>query len=191
MKKVIRNGLLAVTMILAVNSMEAKTANTEVSPVSADLDYIKGGSKITIKDANNKIVYSEIIENSITTSDEYQLPNLGQGTYTLEIEHAFEILIRPFEVMERSTKFYSDQSYSIFKPVITTKGKQLFLSKLSLNQESFDVLVYDFKGDLLHKEQISNEVEMNRIYDFSEIGEDKFNVVIQSKDRTFTQSIKF
>ena len=191
MKKLIKNGLLVALMILAASSTEVTAVNSELMTVQTDLDYVKGGSKITIRDAKNNIIYSETIENSLSITDEFQLPNLGQGAYTLEVEHDFEITIRPFEVKVRTVEFMDDKAYTVFKPVISTMGKKLLLSKLTLNNESFDVLVYDYKGELLHSEKVMNEIEMNRVYDFSELAEDKFSVVFRSKDRTFTENIKF
>ena len=90
MKKLIKNGLLVALMILAASSTEVTAVNSELMTVQTDLDYVKGGSKITIRDAKNNIIYSETIENSLSITDEFQLPNLGQGAYTLEVEHDFE-----------------------------------------------------------------------------------------------------
>lgn len=191
MKKLIKNGLLAALMIFVASSTKVTAINSELMTVQTDLDYVKEGSKITIRDAKNNIVYTETIENSLSIKDEFQLPNLGQGAYTLEIEYDFEISVRPFEVTLRSVQFVDEEAYTIFKPVISTMGKKLLLSKLTLNNETFDILVYDYKGDLLYSEKVSNEIEMNRVYDFSELAEDKFSVVFRSKDRTFTKNIKF
>lgn len=191
MKNFIKNGLVAVMILFNLNSMNAFAVNRITVEINIGLDSIKSGSRITIKDSKNKIVFNEMVPNSIVEEDGYQLPNLGQGNYILEIEYDIEILIKPFKVEERSVVFLKDKAYTIYKPHLKVSDKQVHLTRLNLAKEEIIVKVYDQYGELLHKEKFTDQLEMKRIYDFSNLNEDKFSVILESNSRTFKNTITF
>jgi len=190
MKNVIKHGLIAL-LVLNVASTSALSLNNFIVKNYNGLDSIKSGSRITIKDSKNKIVFNELVPNSIVEEDGYQLPNLGQGNYILEIEYDIEILIKPFKVEERSVVFLKDKAYTIYKPHLKVSDKQVHLTRLNLAKEEIVVKVYDQYGELLHKEKFTDQLEMKRIYDFSNLNEDKFSVILESNSRTFKNTITF
>lgn len=191
MKHLIKNTLLFAFMVLNASNMDAITVNGIQNEINKDLDSVRPGSKITVRNSKNKIVYTEVLEKGFNSEEGFDLPNLGQGDYTLEIEHDLEIQITPFRVNPRSVEIFKEKSYSIFKPVINTKDKKIYLSRLNLVKDPVKIKIYDENGVLLHTEKILNEMQMNRIYDFSDLKESTFNMVLSSGKRTFVENIKF
>lgn len=185
MKKIIKNGLVFIMIIgLGFNANAIEGNSIETTTVVAN-----EGTTVTVKAANGKVIISERLTTSEDLNNSAILGNLSDGTYTLELDNGLEIEITPFVVENASIDWRLNNKESVYKPIIQFDGERVLFSRLSLTKEPMVIRVYNKRNRIVFTETIKNQIEAQRVYDFSKMDDNNYKMVISSNDRTFYQTI--
>lgn len=179
--------LLAVILLLGTMGINAATI-TEKSVTVLKYQDVKEGYKVSIKDNFGAILYKETIQNEGNYVKGFDLTTLPEGDYSFELEKDFEIKVQPFKVVNSKVEFLKNENYSIYKPVITKKNGYAYISQLAFGDEvKIKILIND---SVIHSEVIENELELRKIFDFTEVPFNDYTVIITIKDRSFVNNIR-
>jgi len=192
MKKVIKNVLFIVLMQVAFNaSGSILTPHPEI--VNKEIDYTNElkTAKAVVKNAKGKIIYEEMVNVSNDFKIDLELSTLQDGFYSIELDKDSEINVTSFVVVSNQVILNEKKSYSIFKPFIRIKGTLVYLSRLSFEKKHLNVNVFDVENNLIYSEQIKEEEQLERIYDFSQVDEKKIKIVLTTEGRKFIQTLEF
>jgi len=194
MKKVIKKGLVLVvmfaTMVSNANEFTYLTKERDSKVTNFTINNLVEGSMLLIKDSNGLILYKELIEQSGDYSKGFDLTSLPDGEYYFEVDKDVDVRIIPFEVIANKVEFKKDEEYKIFKPVVYVKGKNVYVTRMSLIKNPIEIKVYDEDDNMVFSEKIEEATSLGKIYDFSKVKKRNFTVVFKSEGRFFKNSIK-
>ena len=121
MRTIKRKVFVAIFMLVTiVNFANNNDSNTLLSAdkVRVTFNNAKKGNQLTIKNANGAILHSEEITKEGTLVKTFNLSELENGIYTLELEKDFQIVIKSIEVNNKNVTFLVDAERLIFKPIV-------------------------------------------------------------------------
>jgi len=159
------------------------------------LENVKVGDLFLIKSERGVILYKETIEQMGLYRKGFDFTKLPDGKYFFELEKDVEIVTIPFTVKNNLFSYDKALATSLFKPITSVKGDQVFINKLSLNNESLSIKVFFETGvyvkdyQLIHSELIKNTKEIKRVYKIKNFNKGKYKIVYRTEDRTFTEYI--
>ena len=186
--KTIFKKYLVVTFMMLVTSINYANENTAVKIVDGkkvriEFETVKKGHTLSIKDKNGTVIYSQEIENSGTYSKVLDLSKLEKGNYTTELEKDFEIVIKPFTVLDGQVSF--DEEKTIFKPVIRTEDNLVLISKLAFDKQPLKIAIY-YNDEVIFSETVTDEKNLlKRVYKLSKEEKGDYKVVINSNNRSY------
>ena len=187
MKTTIKKYLVVIVMML-VTSINYANKNTAVKIVDGkkvriEFESVKKGHTLSVKDKNGTVIYSQEIENSGTYSKVLDLSKLEKGNYTTELEKDFEIIIKPFTVLDGQVSF--DEEKTIFKPVIRTENNLVLISKLAFDNQPLKIAIY-YNDEVIFSETVKDEKNLlKRVYKLSKEEKGDYKVIINSNNRSY------
>jgi hypothetical protein len=198
MKTVLKNLTFAVLLLsplagllandaLPVFSIRATADNAFVLTLS---DQVKEKTQIRLVDANDVLLYSDIYRQKDAKSRQFNLRQLPQGTYFLELEN--ELLIYRQPVTLTATGIVADSALrqELAKPFLncTPEGK-MKISYLHLDTAPVEVEVFDAQGQLVFREAIYTSGPVMRSYDLGELPPGSYRALVRTQNATVQQPV--
>lgn len=191
MKNLGKNLLVAI-LLFGTMGVEANTIKKDsgIKPSVTVLKYlnVKEGNKVIIKDNYGVVLYNEAIQADGQYIKGFDLSTLPKGDYSFELDKDLEIQIKPFKVTEGKVEFVNDENHTIYKPVIRKKNGLVFVSQLTFEEE-VEIEILNNSNNVLYSELVDTDIELRKIFDFSELPINDYKVVIKSKNRRFINRI--
>ena len=116
--------------------------------VKVTFNNAKKGNQLTIKDANGTILHSEEILKKGTLVKTFNLSELENGIYTLELEKDFQIVVKSVKVNNRNVTFLVEAEKLIFKPIVRNKENKLMITKIAFDEEPLKISIY-YKNEII------------------------------------------
>jgi hypothetical protein len=167
----------------------SKISNTvPVKSVKVEFKSVKKGHTLTLKDESATTIYKEEIQNSGDYSKLFNFKNIENGSYTIELEKDFEIIIKKMKV-DNGAVSYIKETDKIFKPSIRLKSDLLLISKVSFVKKPLNITLY-YKDVMIHSEKVDGENLVNRVYKLSNTEKGAYKVVIASDNRNYVKHFR-
>jgi hypothetical protein len=167
-----------------LTSKENKMITLRVGSAQSDMTNIK------IKNQFGQVIYSETVENVNGILKNFDLKNLESGHYKLELENALNIEILPITVSWDAVEVDYAQFTTIYKPFLKlNKDGNVDFNYLNLKGESTKVMILDNKGNVVYKEELGNNSDIEKRYDVSSLDGGNYEFIVQSGDRNFKHNI--
>ena len=190
MKTTIKKNLVVALMLgtLVGYAKESIISNDNDAKETVKIEFknVKKGQVLTIKDVKGVTIYNKEIKSQGNYARIFNFSALEDGTYTAELNKAFEILVKKFEVKNGLVTFLSNENKKIFKPVIRTNKNRLYVSKLTFNQNPIKVNIF-YRGDIILSETLEGEELLNRIYKLSENHIGDYKIIVKSNNRSYSK----
>jgi len=185
-----------ITIALLINSLIGYS-NAEINnylvdnskKVTVEFRNVKKGHLLSIKDNKGVTIYSEVISENGHLAKILDVNYLEQGTYYVELDKDFEIVIKPFKIKENIVIFEENEEKTIFKPVIRNQENMIFISKIALDNEPMQVVIY-YNDEVIFSETIQTETILNRIYRLEKEIKGNYKVVFYNNNRSFENAFK-
>ena len=193
MKTTIKKYLAVAIIMFVTFTNYANEKNTTIKVIEGkkvriEFGAVKKGHTLSIKDKNGAVIYSQEIKNSGTYSKILDLSKLEKGNYTTELEKDFEIVIKPFTVLDGQVSFNTEKT--IFKPVIRTEDNIVYISRISFDKAALNVSIY-YNDELIFSETAKDEKTLlNRVYKLSKEEIGNYKVVVNSNNKYYSKSFK-
>ncbi len=90
---------------------------------------------------------------------------------------------------------YSDTELEVLentdkgKPIFSQKGDKVYLNMLNLQGEKIEIKVYDSSRRLLFKETITDELTIEKAFNFESAYEDNYTVLVKDSEGTYLERI--
>lgn len=195
MKKTIKKHLLFVAVLVTmVNYVSnASTLNEgENTKTVLTLNNVKEGEQLSIKDANQIVLYKEKITKSGDYRKGFDLTALPDGDYYFELNKDIVIEVIPFKVSYNLVTFNKNNKTEIYKPFVTSKDNTVFVSLLSLKASPVALSIYYYNNgikELIYKESITSTINIQKAYTLDSTKEGKYLFLINTENRTFLNKI--
>lgn len=195
MKKLTRKGLIIIAVLVSslgyAHDLREPVKEKEPKVANLNLDMVKQGSMLFIKDLQGLVLYKEAIVSSGSYSKGFDLTSLPNGDYFFELDTEMEIVVIPFEVKASEVQFKKEDKATIFKPLVRVKDDMVLVSRTSFDGAPLNCKIYYAENsDLVLSEKFENEQVVKRVYDFSEARKGEYIFVFHSNGRKYVKSVK-
>lgn len=198
MKKLTKISIVAALMFMVVN-VSAKTGEIDFSlevkgyegkTVSFVVNNVQKSVGLSLIDKNNRVLYAENIEVDGEYKRTYNFDRLPEGQYFLEVESATKVKRYPIVVDAYSAKLYYEANNEMYKPIVSVRKSMVYVNLLSLDKAPLHIEVYDADSNLLYQETLKGAYELGKMYDFSNVNNGTYTLIMTHKNKTFTEKIK-
>jgi hypothetical protein len=182
--------LAAILLIVSSGFANEKAIETTVKGITVlKFSNVKKGHQYKIIDDQGTVLYSETIKRNGTFAKRFDFTALNDGSYTLELDKDFEIVITPFIIQSKTATFLENNERVIFKPVVRTENNQLLISQMSLDEEPLQIELY-YNGERIIKDQIVGDKILNKVYKLSAQEKGNYYLSMSSGDRSFIKTFE-
>jgi hypothetical protein len=150
---------------------------------------VKKGHQYKIIDDKGTILFTEKIKRNGTFVKRFDFTALNNGSYILELDKDFEIIITPFIIQSNNVVFLEKNEKVIFKPVVRTENNQLLISHMSLEEQPLKIELY-YNGERIFKDQLVGDKILNKIYKLSSQKKGSYYLNMTSGGRSFIKSFE-
>ncbi|KGL59214.1 hypothetical protein ATE90_0061 [Polaribacter sp. Hel1_33_96] len=193
MMKTIKTKVLVVVFLLGtfVNFANRADVSNVLNTKNIKLVFneVKKGHLLTIKDKDGTIIRSETVSKPGLLAKVFDLSSLSDGTYTIELNKDFEIIVKTLEVKNRTVIFNENSKIVIFKPVIRNEENILMISKIAFDKKPSKISLY-YNDEIIYSETIKSEMILNRAYKLDKDEKGDYKVVIYNNKRSYVHNFK-
>ncbi|MBC7885347.1 MAG: hypothetical protein H7X99_07720 [Saprospiraceae bacterium] len=140
---------------------------------------------VQIKDFTGSVILDETVKNGNKVR-RYNLKNLPNGNYTLEMSNELKITVQEFEILG-SQVILSNTLETEYKPVINLFENHIDLNLMTLGKEA-SLKILDETNNVLLTEKLAGPVVSKR-YDFSKLSSGDYAVIVEINGRSYTKSV--
>ena len=79
-------------------------------------------------------------------------------------------------------EFLNGEGHTIYKPVIRKKNGLVFVSQLTFDEE-VEIEILNNTNNILYAELVDTNIELRKIFDFSELPFNDYTVIIKTQNR--------
>tara|TARA_R110002072_G_scaffold198577_3_gene356172 strand:- start:507 stop:1127 length:621 start_codon:yes stop_codon:yes gene_type:complete len=192
MKTIKRKVFVAIFMLVTiVNFANNNNLNTLLSAdkVKIVFNNAKKGNQLVIKDADGAILHSEEIKKEGTLVKTFNLSELKNGIYTLELEKDLQIVVKTIKVDNNNVTFLEDAEKLIFKPLVRNKENKLMITKIAFDAKPLQISIY-YNNEVIYSETIEGDKILNRIYSLDKNLKGDYKVVSYNNGRSYVNTFK-
>ncbi|MBK9733837.1 MAG: hypothetical protein IPO92_02235 [Saprospiraceae bacterium] len=140
---------------------------------------------VQIKDESGTLVLDETVKNA-KSARRYNLKNLPNGMYTLEMSNELKITVQNFKI-DGSEVLVSNEVKTSFKPVINWNNKNLDVNLLTLGKQA-SLNIYDDSNNIIFSEILDDNV-VNKRYNISKLSSGDYTVNMIVDGRSYYKTI--
>lgn len=197
MKQLIKNSLLVIMFIMSLSTF-ASGASPYVKVKSYDAKkfvvIIKSANptdlQISLKDNNNYQIYSERHANlKDGYAKKFDVADLPDGSYFLEIENEQKIDVYSIEIAEGQLNIENDSRVAIFKPQVFQKGNMVDIAMLKYLDVPMTFSIINNTNDIVYEDTLADSQSVNKRYDMSKLDPGIYTLRFNLAGRSFTKSI--
>lgn len=195
MKGLIKKSMLVIAMTMAIGmsyANEVSHNNNTGTLTRLTFKNVKVGEVVKIKDMNGLVLYKESVEKAGLYSKDFDLTTLPDGDYLFELNKIVEIVEIPFNVSNSEVEFKKELKKSIFKPMVYVKDGRMHVTKLALNDETMEVIIYYENSERVLTDKVTEKKDsaLGKVYDFAGSEKGQYIVVVKSEGRRFVNQVK-
>jgi hypothetical protein len=198
MKTLLNNLAIAVLLLSPVTGVLASDALPVFSVrTTADdafvlvlSEQVKEKTRIRLVDAQGIQLYSDVYRQNDAKSRQFNLRELPQGIYFLEIEDETFIYRQPVTLTTAGVIANPQERIELAKPFVgTTPEGKLNVSYLHLDNAPVEVEFIDAEGHLVYREAINQEGPVMRSYNLSELPRGNYQAIVRTQNATVQRSV--
>lgn len=189
MKTVKKIALVALMLVSTLSYAGKSNSSYNARITVVEFANAKKGQQLIVKDEFGLTLHSETVSKTGKLTKIFDLKQLTNGIYTVELEKDFEIKIKPFIIKNNTVTFLTHEEITEFKPVVRRKENTLFLSQLSFGLNPVNVEIF-YGDDLIYSETIKDEKSIKRVYELSKFKTGEYRTIITADDRTYINDFK-
>ncbi|MHA7942560.1 hypothetical protein ACJOV8_005775 [Formosa sp. 3Alg 14/1] len=196
-----------ITLTICLIAFTSSFASTHIGISSSDKDDkdkveivltltdVKAGQKLSIKDEKGVLLFNTVLAKSGAFNNKFDITELPNGVYHFEHEKEIYTTHIPFTVHSGTATFDKKNEKKVYKPFVSLRNNHIYFSKLELNKDNVEFNIYYSKADtesytLVHTENISDTIKIERAYRLSDMPEGSYKVIINADGQSYVEHFK-
>jgi hypothetical protein len=182
--------LVAVMLTIVTSYANEKAIETASKGITLfEFSNVKKGHQYTILDNQGVELFTETIKRNGTFAKRFDFTALNDGSYTIELEKDFEIVVTPFIIQSNNVIFLESKEKIIFKPVVRFENNQLLISQLSLDKQPLEIKLY-YNGERIFKDQLIGDKILTQVIKLSTQERGDYHLSMSFGGRTFIKNFE-
>ncbi len=174
------------TLFANENNSSIKISKGNDKTLAISFDYPNEiDIKITIKDYNFITLFKEDVKGIRNSTKTFDLKNLPNGIYFLEIEDEKSIFSKTIEIKNNMLYYNTTNDQKVNKPIPYINGDKLYVTSFFSEELDVDIVIYNKSGQAVYEETLEKQNSFNKIFKFIEGHPNDYTVSVQYKNRTF------
>ncbi|MCL5247015.1 hypothetical protein M4I21_14435 [Cellulophaga sp. 20_2_10] len=132
---------------------------------------------IKFEDQYSGVFYSEEIENEAVYSKKFNVMNLEDGHYFLNVENMLKKV--SYAIHIKNGNVIVDEKIEEAKPIFQKRGDLVLMSFLNKKKGKVVVSVYDLEGNEVYEETFNNKLRVEKAFRFTNFAEEEFRFVVE------------
>jgi flagellar hook assembly protein FlgD len=191
MKKLVKS-ITVVALLFVVATGMAKEAKLSLTPnaeksLDFKMDITSEETIISIVDTEGIIIFSEKVVGTKVYSKKFDLKNLPQGRYFLEVEDSVKETSFSFLVGDVAIEII--EKIEQVKPVFKQKEGRVFMNFLNLDEQEVKIKVLDGEGHVVFAESISNEQVIEKVFNFESAFASSYTLFVKKDSDTYSETV--
>lgn len=195
MKKLFNFSLVIIAMLVAnvakADDMEllvkvAKENSKWVSFITNDAKEFD----VTLYTADDEIIYDEYVKTVGNKYQTFDLSQLPEGTYKLNMESKSKLITYSIEISEGEAMLSQPVITEIKRPILTKDKDVLTLDLNGVAKGEVSIVVYNEFNERLHDDVYSDISKVVRKFDVSKTMSKELTFVIASNGQEFSETVK-
>lgn len=151
-------------------------------------DWNETDLTVKIKDLTGYVLMTDKIKDHKITGKKYNLRNLPQGEYVLEIYNDQKMMSQRLSLTKETLEFDDEKAEVYYSPKISVQNGKLDLNVLSLNKD-VSVKILDTEGNVLFTSDLGSQLSVTKRFDLSSFEKGAYGIAVKQNDRQ--QNIMF
>ena len=199
MKNLVIKSLIFALPLLLAGTLSASITNTlKIEPDAKEksiyLSFEANQSnvvKIQLKDKNEAILHQELVTNKIAFAKKFNLKNLPEGVYFLQVSDELKEVIQPIEISNSDLAIDLSTRMENYKPVFNYSNNKLDINLLAIDSEQINVEVFnaDIQVIFTKKFKIEGKAFGERL-DLNKLQNGPYTVKISTGNNTFYKTVE-
>lgn len=149
-------------------------------------------TQVSIKDVNGYTFYSETVSGTPSYSRMFNLQQLPEGEYSLELENNRLIESFPLVVAKDGLSITQADKNVQYKPHLRDKDNVLDIMLFIPEKSRVDIDIFDSNSSLVYTETFKQKTTIEKQFDFSSLPVGAYKVKIEDRGRSFyyTMNVK-
>ena len=145
-------------------------------------------TRISIKDDKGYTLITESLRNKSSYSRKFNMNNLPEGQYVLELEDNRTIERIPLHIAKASLVLGNDTNVA-FKPYLRHKNNVLDVMVLSPEQAAHEITIYNQANNVVFNDLIEKQLTIEKQYDVSALAPGEYNVTVNTQGHEYTYTL--
>ena len=142
-------------------------------------------SQVSIKNMNGELIHHEVLKDNMLYSKKFNLQQLANGHYFLELETTRTIERLPLIITKTELSFLDEEKQVINKPFMRHTGNLLDVMHFSPHMLPLESTVADHNSNVIFRDDIVEEMKVEKQYDFSAFSPGVYNVTVTTQGRQY------
>lgn len=192
LRKLVLVVVMVTGLMTSANERKVNYRIFEIKPnvVQFVMNNTDGYLNVAIKDDFGHIFYEENFKGKFY-SKKYDMKNLPDGTYHIEVDSYTKVKKINFEVKKGKLLWKEAVPKVAYKPIIYKKGNKVNIHMLAENNEPMNIEIYNASSELIYKEKLEGNRILKRQLDFSELDKGSYQLYVSTKEKVIVRSLKF
>ena len=141
---------------------------------------------VSLRD-EQEVFFFEALNERIEYLKKFNLSKLNNGVYTISVEDELKVI--RYKVTVSNDSISIGKKVKSPKPVFRIKGDVVYLNLLNLDSKKVIIRVYDGASRLVFSENLTNEIIIEKAFNFENAYEDNYSVIVEDNSAVYSQSI--
>ena len=191
MKTIMKFTAIVAFMLTTVVSMAKEpklsiVSENDIKSLVFELDSQSKETLVQFMDANDKILYSESLDNEVYLK-KFNLKKLKDGFYYLLADDSIRSIL--YEILLEGDEVKIVERKENAKPVFRTLGDKIFLNLLNLEKKDVEIKVYDSQNRVVYKETLRDQMLVEKAFNFEKAYNDNYTLVIKDGSDIYYENI--
>ena len=193
MKKILKFGLVLVAALTTTNGhagtvdFTGDVKNEQRRMVTFAINT-KDKLNLSIYDADEKLIHSEIVNSKKDFNRMYDLNALPEGTYFLQTESDLKISTYEISVVGATASLSVDAISEVYKPTFYNKDGLVWVSLLNPDESAVTIKIYDNENNEVYNSGLLLGKNVTKIFDVNNFQNDAYTIVVTDNEEEFTNT---
>lgn len=189
MKKLIKNAIFALMLMIGVNVTAADGIDVKVEGNQIIEIALREKGTLTFQDGKGEILYKDSCVSGDAFIRKINLSEIPNGAYYLKFDKEDSILTSEVVKSDSGIKINPDSSEIVFKPVFRINNKMVGFLLTNPTESKAKLKVYDSEGTLVGIAETNDSYVFKRTLDFSNMPAGKYMISLSVNGNNFMKEV--